>query len=256
MRVMVDALSGVEQGAVPLSFGVRRPGPELALEDAVVNNLGSLSQGGTQPSCVFGSKPIGAGAPDLTLLFCEPEVTALAGANGRSSDVLAYLRVVHRARFETVRERLLLGESAMEATMEALLAGGAVVLRGDLLSLTPQWRNVLREVVAVEAKVSHWRKAVRQAARNRAFAHRSMVALPAKQANRASADTTVRGLGIGVLSIDEGGCVRTLRRSRRSSPRVWRYYYDLALEAARLLSVGSDAVRRPDRQCEAAVPQL
>jgi hypothetical protein len=229
----------------------RRIGPEAELEDTVVAHLSELLPVAEQPSCIFGSRPVGAGAPDLTVIYMTEGAAMPLDGHPSIIDILAYLCVVNRVSVDKLREQLRLRQRVFDSCLQALADAGAIRTSCGFVALYDAFRQPLREVVTIEAKVSKWRDAVSQAARNRAFAHRSFVALPESQARLASRDARVALLGIGVISIG-GRQARLVRRSRRSQPRVWRYYFELAL--ASLRHVGpQDAVHRPHRASEDVV---
>jgi hypothetical protein len=221
----------VQQWAEPIYHSSRRPGPELDVEDAVVASLPELLPSDERPSCVFGSRTIGAGIPDLTIVYCTPGAGVPADSHPSTVDILAYLRVVNQARSDTLRDRLRLRQQVLDSCLDELMKAGALQGRGDTFTLNGSFRQPLREVVTIEAKVSKWRDAVSQAARNRVVAHRSFIAVPEAQARLAVQDSRVALLGIGVISV-AGTEVKLVRRSRRSRPRVWRYYFELALASA------------------------
>lgn len=223
-------------------FAERRPGPELKLENAVMANLGRLFRDSRKPSCVFGSKQLGSGSPDLIIVHCEPRVVALADVNNASLAILAYLRVVQHASIETIADRLRLRPKILNESIRQLAARDIVRLDSGVLNLAVGWHNVLPEVITVEVKVSKWRAALSQASRNRVFSHRSFIALPVSKAQIAAADGTLNQLGIGVIAISPEGAPKILRTSSRTLPRVWRYYYELAAESARHLKDKSNAI--------------
>jgi hypothetical protein len=111
---------------------------------------------------------------------------------------------------------------------ERTSGSGAVCEKSGLFSLTPLWRDVLPEIVTIEAKIKNWQEAVEQAARNRVFAHRSFVALPESLARRVRSEGILQRLGLGLLSVGDDLGTRISRRARRHRPRVWSYYYKLA----------------------------
>ncbi len=238
----------------PIYFTKRRPGPELALEDAVVGDLPSILPRKASPSFVFGSKPIGAGAPDLTVVYCGTQVGLLAELGHAGTKILAYLRVIRQVRLETLGERLRLRPSVLERCVDYLASERIISYNEGVITLGSQWRDVLHEVVTIEAKVSKWRQAVSQASRNLIFAHRSFVALPESQARIASQDPMLGKLGIGVVGITSGSA-KLIRRSRRSRPRVWRYYYELAAAAGRCLKGPGDNQHSPDWETQKEVAQ-
>ena len=108
----------------------------------------------------------------------------------------------------------------------------AVNRRGTAYSIAPRWRDILAEVVTIEAKVSKWRRAVQQARRNRLFAHRSYVALPEHLVPRVSTDAGFLASGVGLLAVDDGGATLLVREATVGMPRIWVYYYRLAVLAA------------------------
>lgn len=219
----------------PAYYGNRRLGPEIELEDSVVRNLAKLFPVPRWPTCVLASKRIGAGAPDLTIVTCAPYAGALADLDPQSTSIIAFLRAVRWATLETLTERLRIRSHSLGIRLDALIESELLTASSRAFSLAARWRNVLPEVVTVEAKVSNWRRATAQAARNRVFCHRSLVALPEAQAHLAASDQALRWHGIGIISIDRNGDTKMLRRSRRGRPKVWQYYYELAVESARLL---------------------
>lgn len=85
--------------------------------------------------------------------------------------------------------------------------------RTDILSL-----SIGNEIIAFEAKLSNWRKAIHQAWRNTSFANQVYVVLPRKHAtaaikNRVEFDER----GVGLCVVDEGG-VEVLIRSSLNQP--------------------------------------
>jgi hypothetical protein len=243
----------MQRWAEPIYSGGRRVGPEAEAEDAVVMGLRDILPLSDPPSRIFGSRRVGAGAPDLTVLYHASELASFDGPDVLA-DILAYLRVVGRARADTLRDRLRLKQCVLETCLEILLSAGALRDHGEGFTLQRHYREPLREVVAIEAKVSKWRDAVSQAARNRVFAHRSFVALPEAQARLAQQDERVAMLGIGVIAVS-GDAVRVIKRSRRTQPRVWRYYFELYLASLRHTG-GLNAVRCSDRGSKEAISSI
>ncbi|MBE3037370.1 MAG: hypothetical protein IMZ62_00935 [Chloroflexi bacterium] len=209
-------------------FRQRRAGPELEVEDAVVGQIPDLFRSGDYPLWMGGSLPIGAGRPDLVVISCEPKVYALAQVAMPTMQILAYLRAVGRARPETISERLGRPMKDTVRCLEGLREVEAVRGACDVYFLSPGWRDILPEIVTIEAKVADWRKAVSQAGRNRVFAHRSFVALPNLVAERVRREPVLTQLGIGVLSVGQNNEVRIAKQARHRRPRVWTYYYQLA----------------------------
>ena len=69
--------------------------------------------------------------------------------------------------------------------------------------------------------------------RNQIFANRSYVAFPEKLAQRVLTEPIFTKSNIGLISVDDDGIVNVLRHARRRKPKVWKYYYEIALLAAK-----------------------
>ncbi len=215
-------------------FRPDRPGPELVIQDTVAEGISSLITSVGTEIWTATSLPLGAGIPDLVAASYYREVLALANVEISHSEILAYLRVVGRARPETIAARLGTPEKAMRKQLEALVDVQALSFNDGVFVMPTLWKEILPEIVTIEVKVSNWRRAVEQAARNRIFAHRSYVALPARVAQRVRTAPLFRQLGLGLIAVDEEeDTVRVIRRPRRRQPVVWTYYYKLASVLAR-----------------------
>lgn len=213
-------------------FSQRRPGPEMMLEDILVSNLPELFPYPMDSIWVAGSMQVGAGAPDLTIIHCERDISLLAGRELFNPDMLAYLRVVGRARFDTIVEKLRLKPKVAIKSIEYLLSAQILTQESDVFRLAYEWRNVISEITTIEVKVSNWRQALAQASRNRIFAHKSYVALPHNVARIARNNPILQKIGVGVIEIGTNNVTRIVRRARRQHPRGWRYYYQIAAESA------------------------
>lgn len=209
-------------------FRLPRQGPEVVLEAAVARSIDSVMGSTEFPRWLAGSLPLGAGMPDLLAVSWDPRVIAIASQDIANASILAYLRAVGCARFGTIVSRLGRGALNVSDSLEALVQASVVVRESQRYSLDPVWRTILPEVVAIEAKVSDWRRAVSQAARNQLFSHRSFIALPSTLAKRVAELEPLRRLGLGVLSVDGEGETTIVRNAQRRQPRVWAYYYELA----------------------------
>lgn len=234
-------------------FRTRRIGPEAEIESAVARRILTLFPSCDRPRWTAGSLPVGAGMPDLAVMSYEPEVVALAGTQIPTAQVLAYLRVVARARLDTITTRTGQSKKIIIRCLDELVGVRAVEAEAAVYSLAPIWRSILPDIVTVEAKVAHWQKAVHQAQRNRIFAHRSFVALPQRIAERVRSEEVFRVLGLGILAVADDEVV-VLRDARTRQPRVWSYYYQLAGVVARHLGRSNHAIHRSDRSGESRLP--
>lgn len=219
-----------------------RDGPELALESVVAANLNRIVKH-PDPHWVAGSLRIGAGLPDILIAHWQPDVLALNGADREAVSILAFLRQVRQARVQTLSEGLRISEARVAKSLLNLEEVGAVDELLGSFRITAPWKTILPHVAAIEVKVSNWRSAVAQAARNSVLVHHSFVAFPEKLARRVAREDSVARLGLGVLAIVEND-IAMLRRPRRSAPKVWQYYYQLAQVLAADICEVPGAVRR------------
>lgn len=213
-------------------FRQRKPGPEIEIEDAVARCIPDLFPSNGDPRWTAGSLTIGSGMPDLLIASYEPQLFALAHVEMPDAQILAYLRAVRHARMETIAERVGRPHQTVIRCLDGLVKAKAISSGSQTFSMSPKWRSILPEITTVEAKVTNWKKAVDQAARNRIFAHRSYIALPASVAQRIRLEPVFQQFGLGLIAVSGEDEVTILRRARRSQPKVWAYYYQLAFQIA------------------------
>jgi hypothetical protein len=237
-------------------FRKRIPGPEGKLEDGLTNQVQSITRLTGYSTWIAGSLPVGGGMPDLLLVSYEPKVHVLSDALDVRPEILACLRSLPCASLKTVVTRTGFSERKMDQWLERLSALGIVEKKGLKYSLSAVWRRILPEIIGIEAKVTNWRKCVNQAIRNHIFAHRSFVALPARDAERVFREPMITRAGIGVLSLEAGGKMQMLRDSRWRQPRVWSYYYRVAFLAAEQhnLKERKNAIHDTDRCRDGRIP--
>lgn len=226
------------------SYGRTVPGPEAKL----MRSLKSWAVDREREAAHWAASglAIGAAEPDLVLVACRPSVHGLREMTPLHARVLAYLAEVDGARASAIARRSNLDPEVVEAALGDLVAVGAVTSGTRKLGLAPTWKGEVVDTVAVEAKVTDWRRGARQAARNRVFAQRSFLAVPSRTAARIESDPWLLSLGIGILAVGSTGVV-VAREAPRSRPLIWFYYYWLAVFVAASLRRSSRDVRRSDR---------
>lgn len=230
-------------GLLTQRFGPERLGPEADLQvhlEASLCSLFDLADGLTWSG---GSVPVGAGQPDLILATCLPEVSRLKTISYAPHVLLGYLRSVGFATPETISAQLGRSQGHVRALIEQLSMQEILQFRSSKVGLSRDWYGILKDVVAIEVKVSDWRRAIQQAIRNTIVAHRSYVALPSRVASRIHEDTLLKANGIGILTISDDGDVKISRRARKSQPKIWSYYYSIACMASQSIGRSPDAVR-------------
>jgi hypothetical protein len=212
-------------------FRPRREGPEALIQDIVAEQIPELFCP-RSPSWTAASVPLGAGIPDLVVVSYYPEVFALTSIELSDAQILAYLRTVGKARLDTIAKDMGISTKKMRSRLSSLMDIEAIEELSDIFFLSSLWRRILPEIITIEVKVSKWPRAIRQAARNRIFAHRSFVALPENIALRIRTEPVLGNLGIGLISVSDATAT-VIKRPCRRSPNVWTYYYRLASLLAR-----------------------
>lgn len=236
----------VVSNQITTRYGHIRPGPEAVLQTHIESALHSLFDLQGWLVWTGGSVPVGAGQPDLLLAKCHASISKLSTIRGTPHILLGYLRAVGCANPETISLRLGRSDRYVSKLIDELSQEGIVESNSrGAVSLANDCRDILKDVIAIEVKVSDWRRATHQAIRNTVVAHRSYVALPSAVACRVRNEELMQSFGIGVLSVDANGAVKTVRRARKTSPKVWSYYYAIASLASESLMGSVDAVSRP-----------
>lgn len=216
-------------------FRPRIAGPELAIEDAVLQSLDRLFSFHRTERWTGGSVPIGSGLPDVISVRYRPQISNLLAVTTVDRQIISYLRG-RSATLETIADNLRYTITTAEESLSKLQELGIVETFGTLFEVTDAYCDILPEVITVEAKVKDWRGALQQAIRNSIFAHRSFIALPSSIVSRLHCPAGFERHGIGILEVDEGENVRVSRDARRNTPAVWDYYFQLAVIAARDLN--------------------
>ena len=232
-------------GHITTRFGSIRPGPEAALQAHIELALPTLFDLHGWLVWTGGAVPVGAGQPDLLLAKCHTSISKLGAIRSTSHLLLGYLRAVGCASPATISVRLGRSDRYVSKLIDELSQEGIVESNSRGVYLADDCRDILKDVVAIEVKVSDWRRATHQAIRNTILAHRSYIALPSAVAGRVRDEELMQAFGIGILSVDANGAVKTVRRARKAAPKVWSYYYAIASLASESLVGSVDAVRRP-----------
>jgi hypothetical protein len=175
------------------------------------------------------SMPVGAGAPDILLVAFDPTLPFSNGLDRHSAEILAYLRVVGSARISTLAARFSFPPTQLEKLLIELRRNKAITIQKSTVKVSRRWRTILKSIIAVEAKASNWRRAMAQASRNQVFASKSFVAFPTSIAHNDVVLSAAREKGLGVISVGPDGTTNLVRSARRLSPRIWSYYYELAV---------------------------
>lgn len=210
-----------------------RPGPEEDLMKALSDGVRAGAFGDLSQSWVGRGLTIGSGDPDLLITRPRPEVRFLAGLEEPHHWALSLLRQVPLCSLQRVAEHLATAPAkAGRILSELLRLGIASMVDGEQYRLDEAFESPLIEVVAIEAKVSRWKDAIRQASKNRLFCHQSYIALPWPLAVKVASESLFEIHRIGLLGIDDTGVLDMVRPAPVVRPVAWHHYYELASKVA------------------------
>jgi DNA-binding MarR family transcriptional regulator len=180
------------------------PGPELDLVTLALHSY--LLNSAPASPLVFREPELPTGFPDVVAVFCH--AYSAQPQPGRANLGPAHLRLLHH--LYTVRHgsasdlASALGHSPrLTRRMLDELEHASLVQRSGSTELARPIDSVFiaRRIVAVEAKIHDWRRALRQAVANTWFASHSYVLLPAARISREVCQHAAH-LGIGVMTFD------------------------------------------------------
>jgi len=213
-------------------FRKRIPGAESILEDRIADQLDSLFNHRRDRCWLAGSISLGASRPDLLLVYYVSDVFASTSFDNYAINILAYLRSVGSARSSTIGTKLNIPDIVVNEKLSGLLLKEAIVKHRNNFSVSSRWKEILPEVISIEIKVSNWRRALQQAQLNKAFSHRSYIAVPNSIAEKISVSKEIRASGIGLISISMESSATLLVNPVLRKPKVWSYYYKIASRLA------------------------
>ena len=204
-------------------------------ENQLVEHSAPLLQASFQSEAAsaYVEREVGAGRniADLVLLLqapgaIPPEISALTTGE---SVVLSALRRHGATRIDILEQRCGLSRTELRVgALDRLLRWGLVRKeRGGRIALESNYvRNV--QIVAVEAKLTRWRQALRQAVEYFRYADLSYVLLPESSGHVALENAEAfRSVGVGLL-LASTGSLSTAISSRPSDRHDWRREFVLS----------------------------
>ena len=163
----------------------------------------------------FQEPELPSGAPDLLLLrLSEKSDCSSIPLSERELKLLQFLSSKQRVQIGDLVDLLCWPPRSAQAVVSALESKGFLTVNNNSLTLTFEAKAfVAREIVAIEAKVSDWKRALVQAQRNHWFASQSYVLLQGSVS--ASAMDSAADTGVGILHFD-GRRAKVLVRAERN----------------------------------------
>jgi hypothetical protein len=187
---------------IGLRFRRSRSGPE---EDFIRSFLAKLSSKG-QPDLqlTFFKEPrLETGSPDLVGVIWHLPTAERWNENRvllQRADLRVMHQIAHSGNIDSSSIESLFGNRAADSIERLKAAAMISVNRGIISSCPLSDLYAVRHIFAIEAKISAWRMALRQAFLNRWFATSSHVLLPQMPSN-ASMVSEARSLGVRVWGL-------------------------------------------------------
>jgi hypothetical protein len=215
----------VDRETAPSEFGASfrqtRPGPERELVQAFLEVQPVSTPRGCSVT-IFCEPRIESGFPDLVIVLWDKAVTenwAPARSKLRREDIrlVHYLHQAGPLSSKDLQQRL---SRPIASSLSRLEAAELVYCACDLWKPQPL-RKIFatRHILAIEAKVSEWARALRQAFQNTWFASESYVLLPKEKPN-AEIRSAARPFGVKLCAPGQLLAYKQ-RSSARSLPRSY-----------------------------------
>ena len=212
----------VDRETAPRGFGAifRQPrrGPEQKLVEAFLCEQPFSVPRGCNAT-VFCEPRIESGFPDLVVVMWDPAVAARwvparAELTRQDIQLVHYLHQTGPLSSRDLRERF---SRPIGSSLSRLEAAELIYLASDLWKPQPLNRVFpARHILAIEAKISEWARALRQAFQNTWFASDSFVLLP-KAKSHADIRSAARPLGIKLCAPGQP----LAYKQRASAPRSY-----------------------------------
>lgn len=170
------------------------------------------------PAVFFHEPELPTGLPDMVAVYLPKTRPALAPCRLRLSP--SHVRLLHglhslsTASFNEALSLLRIERADLIRLVDDLSASGLITIRHERLFPEKLSRTfAVRHIIAIEAKISDWARALEQAAANRWFASQSFILIPQRR-SLAAVSARAQQLGVGVLVFD-GSKVREAVKAKR-----------------------------------------
>ncbi len=196
------------------------PGPELTLLQEALKQ--GLPIGGSGNATYFHEPRLPTGFPDLVAVFAKQSTVTLSPSRMKLDvchlRLLYHIHAVGNTSVEGLVDALMWKTRDLTTRIVDLEDSNLVHIRGK--NIRPKALNevfAVSKIVALEAKIDHWQKALSQAVANTWFASQSYILLP-KGRGATRAATVAQQLGVGVLVFDGLKTTRLVRSAKLDIP--------------------------------------
>lgn len=193
-------------------------GPEFELINAALEN--GFPNDTRLQRLLFREPELPTGFPDLVLVYFGRSPVNFAPSRVHLTHqhirLLHHLYSVRRSDVRNLSSTLALKERLVRTFVDDLINSSLVSLRGKTItSKSLPTIFAARRIVAVEAKVKDWRKALHQAAANMWFASHSFILLP-RHRRLSFITEEAQKIGVGVLVYD-GEATKVVIKAKKNN---------------------------------------
>lgn len=168
----------------------------------------------------FSEVQVGSVIPDLVYISLSPKKVDRGNVylSELNCCILADLLENGPSDLDSISERLFCRSEKIESSLKLLQRYQIVVLKKEkYFSICKKTLKFNSQIVAVEAKLKNWKKAILQAKAYLQFAHISYVALPLELANRSKIIEQCKINGIGLIGV-ESQSSKSIYRPKSQKP--------------------------------------
>lgn len=177
-----------------------RTGPESEMVSAAI--AAGLPFNWLEQAITFQEPELPSGAPDILLLKMRRHDTQVAVTlTEHELKLLHFVSSRRKSSLSDVTSLLCWTPKVAKSAAASLVLKDLLELSGDRISSAPAAKSFLaREIVAIEAKIGEWKRALCQAQRNLWFASQSYILLTGSVS--ISAMDAAASAGVGILRYD------------------------------------------------------
>ncbi|HYC85365.1 MAG TPA: hypothetical protein VEB86_09095 [Chryseosolibacter sp.] len=185
------------------------------IPDDLQNTAGSLS--------ILQEANLGHGVPDLILAKYDSSTGILCRSQRLNYKDLAVYTIIGKQEagidFETLKDKTKLSNSGLRKILTTLETEGMIVDNEGDYTITSDSDNLGVEVVAIEAKLKNWKRALKQAYRYKWFASYSYVFLDEQFIQPAVKNKSLfKSYNVGLASVNRDGVIDVKLRPQRVKP--------------------------------------
>jgi hypothetical protein len=201
----------------PGRFRKDRPGPESTMVCEAL--YGGLPFKWADDGVFLREPELPSGAPDVLLLrFSGNSQERYLNLSELELKMLHFLTRYPVAGINEIATLLCWQVKVVKKILDLLSGAGLVVETDGFVKTTSEAKSFLaKDIIAIEAKVGGWRRAILQAHRNQWFASQSYVLLSTKTISEEAKECAAR-CGVGILKFDGCGTKIVVRSKKDKLP--------------------------------------